>query len=151
MMAMAFDPFREFDRLFSGFAPVTAPRTMPMDLYKEGDHYVITCDLPGVDPGSIDVNVEGQQLTIRAERSASNPDGAEWLVNERGFGSYVRQLTLGTGLDTAKIAATYDNGVLTVTIPVSETAKSRKIEVVSGSRPEAIPATSEEPAPAATA
>lgn len=114
---------------------------MPLDLYRDGDHYVLAADLPGVDPGSVDVNVDGHQLTIRAERTARDPEGAKWLVNERLHGTYVRQLTLGDGLDLDKITATYDSGVLTVTVPVSETAKPRKIEVVSGVKSEAIPAT----------
>lgn len=138
-MATAFDPFRELDRVFSGMAvPAGAPRPMPMDLYRDADHYVLAADLPGIDPGSIDVNVDGHQLTIRAERSATERDGAQWLVNERSHGTYLRQLTLGDGLNVDGIAATYDAGVLTVTIPVSETAKPRKIDVVSGTRTEAI-------------
>ncbi len=140
-MIATFDPFRELDRVISSLTkPATAPRLMPMDLYREGDHYVLSADLPGADPGSVDVSVDGHQLTIRAERTARSQDGIEWIVNEREFGSYVRQLTLGDGLDLDKIAATYDNGVLTITIPVSETAKPRKISVGSGSTPEAIPA-----------
>jgi len=129
-MATPFDPFRELDRIVSGFADLRqGPKAMPMDLYRDGDHYVLTADLPGVDPGSVDVNVDGQQLTIRAERSTRNAEGAQWLVRERGAGSYLRQLTLGDGLDTDRIAASYDSGVLTVTIPVSEKAKPRKIEI----------------------
>lgn len=141
-MANTFDPFRELDRLFSGLTlPASAPRTMPMDLYRAGDHYVLNADLPGIDPGGVDVNVDGHQLTIRAERSANNPEGAQWLVNERNHGTYVRQLSLGDGLNVEGITATYDNGVLTLTIPVSESAKPRKIDVVSGTKTEAITAT----------
>ena len=129
-MAIPFDPFRELDRIASGFVDTRqGPKAMPMDLYRDGDHYVLTADLPGVDPGSVDVNIDGQQLAIRAERSTRNAEGAQWLVRERGAGSYLRQLTLGDGLDTERIAASYDSGVLTVTIPVSEKARPRKIDV----------------------
>lgn len=130
MMVMSFDPFRELDRLATGFMDSRqGPRVMPMDLYRDNDHYVLTADLPGIDPGSVDIDVDGQQLSIRAERTTSNAEGAQWLVRERSAGTFLRQLTLGDGLDLDKIAATYENGVLTVTIPVSEKAKPRKIEV----------------------
>lgn len=102
---------------------------MPMDLCKIGDHYVLTADLPGIDPGSVDVSVDGGTLTISAHRSARSDDSAQWLANERFSGGYRRQLSLGDNIDTSAISATYENGVLTVTIPVAERAKPRKIEV----------------------
>jgi HSP20 family protein len=102
---------------------------MPMDLCKIDDHYVLTADLPGVDPGSVDVDVDSGTLTISAHRTARSDDSAQWLANERFFGRYRRQLSLGDNVDTAAIKATYENGVLTVTIPVAERAKPRKIEV----------------------
>jgi HSP20 family protein len=105
---------------------------MPMDLCKIDDHYVLTADLPGVDPGSVDVNVDNGTLTISAHRTARSEDAAQWLANERFFGSYRRQLSLGEGVDTAAISATYENGVLTVTIPMAERAKPRKIDVAHG-------------------
>ena len=111
---------------------------MPIDLYREADHYILTADLPGIDPSSIDVDLDGQQLTIRAERSTVNAEGAKWLVRERNGGSYLRQFTLGQGLDTERIAASYEHGVLTVTVPVSERAKPRKIEVETGTKVEAV-------------
>ena len=128
-----YDPFRDLDRLASSlFDTRRGPRRMPMDLYRDGDHYVLSADLPGIDPGSVDVDVDGQLLTIRAERTMRNIDGVKWLAHERHGGSFLRQLSLGQGIDTDRIAATYENGVLTVSIPVSERAKPRKIEVSAG-------------------
>jgi HSP20 family protein len=129
-MAMNFDPFRELDRMASALLQTTqGPRVMPMDLYRDGDHYVLSADLPGIDPGSVDIDVDGQLLTIRAERTLRGREGVKWLAHERQSGSFLRQLSLGQGVDTENISATYENGVLSVTIPVSERAKPRKIEV----------------------
>ena len=129
-MTMFFDPFRELDRVASSMLDQRqSPRLMPMDLFRDGDHYVLTADLPGVDPGSVDVDVDGQLLTIRAERSARTEEGVQWLARERGSGSYLRQLTLGKDIDTENISAHYENGVLSVMIPVAEKAKPRKIEI----------------------
>ena len=129
-MAMMFDPFRELDRVASNLLDSRqGPRFMPIDLRKEGEHYLLNADLPGVDPGSIDVDVDGQVLTIRAERTARSEEGVKWLANERPSGSFLRQLNLGEGIDTAGISAHYDNGVLSVMIPMSERAKPRKVEI----------------------
>ncbi len=129
-MAMNFDPFRELDRMASALLDTRqGPRLMPMDLYRDGDHYVLAADLPGVDPGSVDVDVDGQLLTIRAERTLRRAEGVSWLAHERQSGSFLRQLNLGQGIDTDHITASYENGVLLVTIPVSERAKPRRIEV----------------------
>lgn len=131
-MVLRFDPFREFDRMAEQmFAAAAggAPRGMPMDLYRSGDHYVLHCDLPGVDPGSIDVSVEGALLTVRAQRSSRTGSDLEWLARERMSGTYVRQLTLGEDIDEKNIAATYQDGVLTLTLPVSEASKPRRIPV----------------------
>jgi HSP20 family protein len=131
-MAMYWDPFRELDRLAAGMLDSRqGPRVMPIDLHRDGDHYVLSADLPGVDPGSVDVDVDGQLLTIRAERTLRSNDDVQWLAHERPSGSFLRQLTLGEGLDTAAISAHYENGVLSVVIPVSEKAKPRKVEVQS--------------------
>ncbi len=128
-----YDPFRDLDRLASTlFDTRRGPRRMPMDLYRDGDHYVLTADLPGVDPGSVDIDVDGQLLTIRAERTLASGDGVKWITREREAATFVRQLNLGQGIDTERISASYDNGVLSVTIPVSEKAKPRRIEVASG-------------------
>lgn len=134
-MAMNFDPFRELDRVAGAlFDSRQGPRLMPMDLYRDGDHYVLSADLPGIDPGSVDIDVDGQLLTIRAERTLRAAEGVKWLSRERQSGSFLRQLNLGQGIDTERIGASYDNGVLSVTIPVSERAKPRKIEVSSSSK-----------------
>ncbi|GAA1001927.1 Hsp20/alpha crystallin family protein [Subtercola frigoramans] len=134
-MAMSFDPFSELDRLTGNllqFRP--GPRFMPVDLYRDGDQYLLNADLPGVDPGSVDVDVDGQLLTIRAQRTAAAHEGVKWLAQERPNGTYLRQFSLGEGIDSSQISASYDNGVLSVTIPVSEKAKPRKIEVNTASK-----------------
>jgi HSP20 family protein len=132
-MAMLFDPFRELDRVASNLLDARqGPRFMPIDVYRDGDHYILNADLPGVDPGSIDVDVDGQVLTIRAERTPRSEEGVKWLAHERPAGSFLRQLNLGEGVATENISANYDNGVLNVMIPVSEKAKPRKVAITSG-------------------
>jgi HSP20 family protein len=136
-MAMYWDPFRELDRLATSMLDSRqGPRVMPIDLHRDGDHYVLNADLPGVDPGSVDVDIDGQLLTIRAERTLRSEEETQWLVRERPSGSFLRQLTLGDGLDTAGISAHYENGVLSVVIPVSEQAKPRKVAVQAAPRSE---------------
>ena len=134
-MATRFDPFAEMDRLLGQmFTSERSSIAMPMDLYRVGDHYVLHVDLPGADPGSIDVNVEDRTLTIRAQRTAvSDESDAQWLTRERAVGTYARQLTVGRGLALDQITATYTDGVLTLSIPVAEEAKPRKIAVTHGS------------------
>src|SRR6478609_6849392 len=123
-MTMFFDPFRELDRVAGQLLDNRqGPRLMPMDLYRDGDHYVLNADLPGIDPGSVDIDIDGQLLTIRAERTVGAADGVKWITRERETASFLRQLNLGQGIDTDAISATYNNGVLTVAIPVSEKAK----------------------------
>ena len=107
---------------------------MPIDLYRDGDHYTLNADLPGIDPSSVDLDVDGQYLTIRAERVAPSAEGRAWLARENRSGSFVRRLTLGESVDRENISASYDAGVLSVTIPVAEKAKARKIEVVSSAK-----------------
>ena len=129
-MAVLFDPFRELDRVAaSARDALQGPRLMPIDLYRDGDTYVLNADLPGVDPGSIDVDVDGRVLTVRAERTPRSREGVKWMASERPSGSFYRQFTLSDGIATESISANYDNGVLSVTIPVSERAKPRKVEV----------------------
>ena len=136
-MLLRFDPFRDFDRLTEQLLRDTrTARPMPMDVYRSGDHYVLHFDVPGIDPASVDLSVEDNVLTVRAVRPARTADGVEFVVAERPTGEFSRQLVLGNGLDLGGIAATYDAGVLTVTIPVAETAKPRKIEVTTGGRQE---------------
>ena len=128
-MARAFDPFREVDRWFSDVARTPASTAMPMDLYRDGDTFVTQIDLPGVDPASIDVDVDDRTLTVRAERKGATGEDAKWLVRERPIGTFARQLTLGYGVALDKIAADYSDGVRGLRIPVAEEAKPRKIEV----------------------
>ncbi len=133
----ALDPFREIERLL-GTAMRQAPSAVaiPMDLYRSGDDaFVAKIDLPGVDPGSIDIDVDDRTLTVRAER---RPEEAQWLVRERPTGTFARQLTLGRGLATDRIEASYTDGVLTLTIPVAEESKPRKIQVSASDRTAAI-------------
>ena len=129
MMNMS-DPFGDFDRLTTQLTSRSFARLMPVDMFREGDRYVLAADLPGIDPGSVDVDLDGHVLTIRAERTPASHEGAKWLSRERPYGSYVRQFSLGDGIDTDGISATYDNGVLSVVIPVSERAKPRKIDIL---------------------
>lgn len=128
-MSMSFDPFNEFDRLATMLNARTAPKAMPVDLYRDHDGYILNADMPGVDPGSVDVDIDGQLLTIRAQRTAGNADGVKWLSQERPYGAYLRQFSVGEGVDTSRISASYDNGVLSVVIPLSEKAKPRKVKV----------------------
>jgi HSP20 family protein len=129
-MAMSFDPFSDLDRLTGSLLGThQGPRFMPVDLFRDKDRYVLNADLPGVDPGSVDVDVDGQLLTIRAERTPASAENAKWLSRERPYGSYLRQFSLGEGVDSTGISATYDNGVLSVVIPMGEKAKPRKIEI----------------------
>ncbi|MFC4071012.1 Hsp20/alpha crystallin family protein [Actinoplanes subglobosus] len=158
-MVLTFDPFREFDRLADRMLGVPAiaggpaAAAMPMDLYRSGDHFVLHCDLAGIDPGSVSVDVDGRVLTIRAERSARTDADVQWLRRERVTGAFERRLTLGDGLDLDRVDATWQDGVLTVTIPVAEAAKPRRIAIATGHAPALAasdrPATIEgDPAPA---
>ncbi|MBY6061389.1 Hsp20/alpha crystallin family protein [Microbacterium esteraromaticum] len=140
-MTMTLDPISQLDRLVASVLDsAPAPRTMPVDLYRDGDRYVLHADIPGADPGSIDIDLDGSQLSIRAQRTAGNGEGLRWIARERGSGTYFRQFTLGEGVDLDRISATYDSGVLSVVIPVSERAKPRKITVESADQREAIDA-----------
>ena len=134
-MLMRTDPFREFDRfaqqvLGSGQGTWSRPTAMPMDAYRHGDDFVVEFDLPGVDPDAIELSVERNVLTVRAERRPSRrEENVEMQVSERPLGVYSRQLFLGDTLDTDRIAADYAAGVLTLRIPVAERAKPRTISV----------------------
>lgn len=131
-MAMYFDPFTELNRLTNGvMQDRSGPRTIPVDLYREHDQYVLNADLPGIDPGSIDVDIDGQLLTLRAHRTGDTADGVKWLSRERPGGSYLRQFSVGEGVDTERISASYESGVLSVILPLSERAKPRKVTVES--------------------
>ncbi|MFC4138612.1 MULTISPECIES: Hsp20/alpha crystallin family protein [unclassified Microbacterium] len=129
-MGMTFDPISQLDRFAASVLDsARTPRFMPVDLFRDGDRYVLHADLPGIDPGSIDVDVDGSQLSIRAQRTSDSGDGVRWISRERSGGSFLRQFTLGDGVDVDGISASYESGVLSVIIPVSERAKPRKIAV----------------------
>ncbi len=131
-MLMRTDPFREFDRLAQqliGAGTTTRPAVMPMDAWREGDTFVIEFDLPGIAPDTLEVDVERNVLTVRAERPARNGDW-EMLASERPTGLFSRQLVLGDNLDLDNVEAAYRDGVLRLRVPVAEKAKPRKIEVM---------------------
>ena len=130
-MLMRFDPFRQLDRLTSELWNANRS-VMAMDAYREGDSFLVHFDLPGIDPGSIDLTVERNVLTVRAERGWTLAEGQEVLTAERPQGSFSRQLFLAETLDVDRIEANYDAGVLTLRIPVAEKAKPRRVEIASG-------------------
>ena len=134
-MLMRTDPFRELDRLTQQVlgpdGTLARPSVMPMDAWREGDVFHVEFDLPGVSQDSIDIDVERNVVTVKAERPARASD-AELLAAERPRGVFSRQLVLGDNLDTDRIEARYHEGVLALTIPVAEQAKARKIEISSG-------------------
>ncbi|RNM14949.1 Hsp20/alpha crystallin family protein [Nocardioides pocheonensis] len=136
MLLRTADPFREFDRLAQQLLGTTGtinrPAVMPMDAWREGDVFVLEFDLPGVAKESIDLDVERNVLTIKAERVARNGDW-EMLASERPRGLFSRQLVLGDNLDLEHIQAAYTDGVLTLRVPVAEQAKPRKIKIEMGS------------------
>ena len=143
-MLMRSDPFRELDRLSQqAFGTWARPSVMPLDAYRHGDQFVVHFDLPGVEATSIDLTIEKNVLTVSAERSWQPSDGQEVVASERPQGSFSRQLFLGESLDAEKVEARYDNGVLTVTIPVADQAKPRKVQIsAEGNTPQAINAES---------
>ena len=129
-MLMRTDPFRDLDRLTQQvFGTAARPTAMPMDAYRKGTDFFVHFDLPGIDANSIDLTVEQNVLTIKAERRPLLADGAEMIVSERPAGTFSRQLFLGETLDAEHIQADYHAGVLTLTIPVREAAKPRKLSV----------------------
>lgn len=129
-MLMRTDPFRDLDRLASSMLGTSArPVAMPMDAYRKGDTFVVHLDLPGVEAESIEMTVEQNVLTIHAERKPPAGDSAERVVAERSYGTFSRQLFLGETLDVDNLTADYEAGVLTITIPIAEQAKPRKIQV----------------------
>ncbi|MGI5529898.1 Hsp20/alpha crystallin family protein [Streptomyces syringium] len=132
-MLMRTDPFRELDRLTQQvLGTATRPAAMPMDAFRDGDTLVVELDLPGVAPESIDLDAERNVLTVRAERRSSVGEDSEVVIAERPTGSFSRQLFLGETLDTERIDASYEAGVLRLRIPVAEQAKPRKIAISGG-------------------
>lgn len=141
-MLVRSDPFRSFDRLAEQvFGTVARPAMMPMEAWRTGDEFVVEFDLPGIDPASIDLDVERNVLTVRAERKSQTGPEVELVAAERPYGVFSRQVILGDSLDAEHIAASYHAGVLRLSIPVAERAKPRKI-AISTSPDEAIAATS---------
>ncbi|MCM2388105.1 Hsp20/alpha crystallin family protein [Streptomyces albipurpureus] len=133
-MLMRTDPFREMDRIVQQLSGTSGtwskPSVMPMDAYREGDEYVIAFDLPGVNPEAIDIDVERNMLTVKAERRpVAKAESVKVELSERLLGVFSRQIMLSDTLDTERIHADYDAGVLTLRIPIAERAKPRKISI----------------------
>ena len=130
MMLMRTDPFRDLDRLTQQvFGTAARPAAMPMDAWQEDGEFVVAFDLPGVNVDSVDLDIERNVLTVRAERRDPTQPNVELIASERPRGVFSRQLILGDTLDTEKVEAHYADGVLTLRIPVLERAKPRKIEI----------------------
>jgi HSP20 family protein len=129
-MLMRTDPFRELDRLTQQVLGTTArPAAMPMDAWQEGEEFIVAFDLPGVDIDSVDIDVERNVLTVRAERTNPTGENTELIASERPRGVFSRQLILGDALDAEAVKAGYDAGVLTLRIPMAEKAKPRRIQI----------------------
>ncbi|HZP27432.1 MAG TPA: Hsp20/alpha crystallin family protein [Acidimicrobiia bacterium] len=138
-MLLRYDPFRDFDRFTESVFSGPNRRTwMPMDAYRHGDRVELLFDLPGVAADAVEVGVERNVLTIKAGRSWLPAEGDEVLARERTHGSWTRQIMLGDGLDTDRLEAHYEDGVLHVTIPVAEQAKPRKVEITTGERQQSL-------------
>lgn len=133
-MLLRFDPFRDLDR-FAEAATGRPARSLPMDAVRRGDDVVITFELPGVAADSIDLTVERNVLTVRADKPDPHREGDEVLASERRYGAITRQLILGETLDTERVSADHRDGVLVVTIPAAEAAKPRKVAVAAGTDP----------------
>jgi HSP20 family protein len=132
-MLMRTDPFRELDRVTQQVFGTTArPAAMPIDAYRKGDEFVVLFDLPGVDPASINMTVERNVLTVHAERTRPDDEDVEMLIGERPQGTFSRQLFLGETLDSERLAADYDDGVLRLRVPVREQAKPRRVDISVG-------------------
>ena len=141
-MLMRTDPFRELDRLthalFGANGTRSHPAIMPMDAYRQNGQFIVHFDLPGVEPSTIDLHVERNVLTVKAERKPSYGEDVELQASERPRGTFSRQLFLSDTLDTDRVEAAYDAGVLTLRIPVAEKAKARKIEITGAGAPKEI-------------
>jgi HSP20 family protein len=137
-MMIRFDPWREFDRVLEELRGRRTVHGMPLFGYRRNGSFVVEFDLPGVNPDSLEVTVEKDLLTVRAERPAAPPEGGELVVCERPVGTFERQVYLSDALDREHLVARYDRGVLAVTIPVREQAKPHKIEITLGEEPKVI-------------
>jgi HSP20 family protein len=129
MAVMRFDPFRDFDRLTEQVFGVRGMRMLPMEAYRRGDQFLVHLDMPGVNPDDVSITLERNVVAIRVERRSPRQEGDEVLIDERPQGSFTRQLFLGENLDAERLNASYDKGVLTLTIPVSEQAKPRRVKI----------------------
>jgi HSP20 family protein len=136
-MLMRFDPFRELDQLAERFRDGGRMRAMPFDAYRTGDIFHVDFDLPGIEPESIDVSVDNNILSVKAERHWDT-EGADVVVCERPVGTFTRQLFLGDSLDTENVSASCENGVLRLAIPVAEKAKARHVEVKASGKKEPV-------------
>jgi HSP20 family protein len=125
---MRFDPFRDLDRLAEQ-AFGRGPRAMPMEAFRRGDEFVVALDVPGVDPGDVDVTVEHNVVSVHTRRRPLHADGDELVIDERPQGEFSRQLFLGDNLESAKLSANVDRGVLTIKVPVAESSKPRRVEI----------------------
>jgi HSP20 family protein len=134
-MLLRTDPFREFDRLTNRMFQGETP-WMPVDAYRHGDVFTLQFDIPGVDPSTIDVTVERNELRVEAERPSRWPEDAQVVMSERPTGKFTRRIFVSDNLDTEHLTADYDNGVLWVRLPMREQAKARKIEVGTHSQSE---------------
>ncbi|MEV5721975.1 Hsp20/alpha crystallin family protein [Amycolatopsis mediterranei] len=133
MTLMRFDPFRDLERLTEQtMAGARGPRAMPMEAFRRDDQFVVALDLPGVDAGDVNVTVEQNVVTLRGRRGPLRREGDELLVDERPQGEFSRQFFLGDNLDSTRLPAEFDRGVLMLGIPVAEASKPRKVEIGSG-------------------
>ncbi len=128
------DPFEEMERALSSFGGTVRGGIMPMDAFERDGVYTLRFDLPGVNPDDVDLTVEGNVLTVTAERPVEETEEVTWLLRERPAGTHRREVRLGDRLDAGKVHATHDNGVLTVTIPMREEVKPQKVAIASGAK-----------------
>jgi HSP20 family protein len=126
------DPFEEMDRMLNTFGGRWRGGMMPLDAFEKDGVYTLRFDVPGVDPNDVDLTVEGNVLTVTADRPLEETEGATWLLRERPSGSHSREVRLGDRLDTSQVKASYDNGVLTVEIPMRAEAKPHKVSINAG-------------------
>lgn len=126
------DPLAEFDPMLSPFGTRWRGGMMPLDAWEKDGVYTLRFDLPGIHPDAVDITVEGNVLTVTAERASEETDGATWLLRERPAGTHRREVRLGDRLDTTKVSANHSNGVLTVTIPIRQEARPQKVTVQAG-------------------
>ncbi|MDQ3905170.1 MAG: Hsp20/alpha crystallin family protein [Actinomycetota bacterium] len=128
-MIVAIEPLTERDRSVQGISGAAGKRSMPMDAYRDGDQLIVQLDLPGVEQDSIDLHVENNVLTVKAQRPRHQIEDSQWLVSERLHGTFSCQLHLSNQLDLDNIRASYDQGVLTINVPVAKESKARRIQI----------------------